>query len=201
MSRNYRGRKPKSEFDQQLVDLARVTRVVAGGRRFRFRATVVIGNRKGKVGFGIAKGQDVSRAVNKATEIAKKNIVEITIVNDTIPHELQIKKSGANIIFKPARPGTGIIAGGAVRPVIELSGIKNIISKMIGSSSKVNNVQATISALTTLATPDELEKRRGGKKVRGTFQRVTKAEQAKKPEDKPRKLAPTGGKRDATVKR
>ncbi len=172
MGRNYRGRKPKSEFDQKLVDLARVTRVVAGGRRFRFRATIVIGNRKGKVGYGIAKGRDVSQAVGKATEIAKKNLIEVTIVNDTIPHELHVKKTGANVIFKPARPGTGIIAGGAIRPVIELSGIKNIISKMIGSASKINNVQATILALGTLATPDELSKRRGAKKVRGTFQRM-----------------------------
>lgn len=170
--RDRRGRRPRSEFDQKLVDLARVTRVVAGGRRFRFRATVVIGNRKGKVGFGLAKGRDVSQAVKKAAENAKKNLIEVSIVNDTIPHEVHIKKSGANVIFKPARAGTGIIAGGAIRPVIELSGIKNIISKMLGSANKVNNVQATMEALKMLVTPDELEKRRGGKKVRGTFQRI-----------------------------
>ncbi len=191
MARNFRGRKPKSEFDQKLVDLARVTRVVAGGRRFRFRATVVIGNRKGKVGFGIAKGKDVSQAVNKATESAKKNLVVVPIVNDTIPHEIHIRKAGANVIFKPARAGTGIIAGGAIRPVIELSGIKNIISKMIGSANKVNNVNATISALSQLATLDELEKRRGGKKIQGTFQRLdlsTESSAAAK-EDKPEKVA------------
>jgi len=168
---NYnRRQKREREFDQKLVDIARVTRVVAGGRRFRFRATIVIGDRKGRVALGIAKGPDVSRAIEKANRYAKKHLVKISIVNDTIPHSVESKFGGARVLLKPARPGTGIIAGGAVRSVIELVGIKNIVSKMLGSANKANNVQATIKGLQSLLTPDELEDRRGVK-IRGTFQR------------------------------
>jgi small subunit ribosomal protein S5 len=163
-------RKPKSEYDQKMVDIARVARVVAGGRRFRFRATVVLGNRKGKVSVGLAKGKDVSGAVEKASMLARKHMVQVPMIGDTIPHQIQVSYGGAEVLLKPARPGTGIIAGGAIRPVIELSGIKNIISKMLGSSNKVNNVRATIKALSQLSTPDELAERRGVT-VRGTFQR------------------------------
>lgn len=161
--------RPKSEFDQKLVDLARVARVVAGGKRFKFRATVVIGDRKGRVGVGIAKGKDVSNAVEKATGVAKKNMITVKIMKDTIPHQIQVRFSAAEVLLKPARPGTGIIAGGAIRPVIEMAGIKNIVSKMLGSSNKLNNVQATIKALSELTTPAELSARRGVK-VSGTFQ-------------------------------
>lgn len=164
-----RGRRPKSEFDHKMVDLARVARVVSGGKRFKFRATVVVGDRKGRVGSGIAKGSDVSTAVEKATRIARKNLVSIPIVHDTIPHQVRIHFSGADILLKPARPGTGIIAGGAIRPVIELSGIKNVISKSFGSSNAANNVQATIKALAGLQTPEMLASTRGVP-VRGTFQ-------------------------------
>jgi len=160
----------KREFDHKLVDLSRVTRVVAGGRRFKFRATVVIGNRKGRVGMGIAKGKDVSKAVDKAQVQAKKVMVDVPIVNGTIPHAVQVKFGGAEVLLKPARPGTGIIAGGSVRPVVELAGIKDVISKMLGSSNHANNVQATLEALSKLSTPDMLEARRQVK-VRGTFQR------------------------------
>lgn len=140
-------KREKSEFGQVLIDVARVTRVVKGGRRFRFRAAVVIGNKKGKVGFGVAKGPDVSVAMSKAFTKAKQNIVEVLIVNDTIPHEITYK-NGASIIFlKPAPKGTGIIAGSAVRPVIELSGIKNIFSKVHGTSNKINNAKTVIKAL------------------------------------------------------
>lgn len=169
--RGGRGRE-KREFDHKLVDLARVARVVAGGRRFKFRATVVIGNHKGKVGLGIAKGKDVSRAVDKAQSQAKKHMVEVPIINGTIPHQIQVKFGGAEVLLKPARPGTGIIAGGSVRPVVELAGIKDIISKMLGSSNHANNVQATLEAFSQLSTPDALQARRGVK-VRGTFQRFS----------------------------
>lgn len=160
----------KREFDHKLVDLSRVTRVVAGGRRFKFRATVVIGNRKGRVGMGIAKGKDVSKAVDKAQAQAKKVMVDVPIINGTIPHQVQVKFGGAEVLLKPARPGTGIIAGGSVRPVVELAGIKDVISKMLGSSNHANNVQATLEAFRMLSTPDMLEARRQVK-VRGTFQR------------------------------
>lgn len=153
-----------------MVDLSRVTRVVAGGRRFKFRATVVIGNRKGRVGMGIAKGKDVSKAVDKAQSQAQKNMVDVPIINGTIPHAVQVKFGGAEVLIKPARPGTGIIAGGSIRPVVELAGVKDIISKMLGSSNRANNVQATLEAFRLLSTPDALEARRGVK-IRGTFQR------------------------------
>jgi small subunit ribosomal protein S5 len=165
-----RSSKPKSEYDQKLVDIARVARVVAGGRRFKFRATVVIGDRKGQVSAAVAKGKDVSNAVEKATSLARKHMVRVPIINDTIPHQIQVRFAGAEVLLKPARPGTGIIAGGAIRPVIELSGIRNVVSKMLGSSNKINNVRATLKALESLSTPDQLQERRGVT-VRGTFQR------------------------------
>jgi small subunit ribosomal protein S5 len=179
MDRRPRGRKPKSEFDHKMVDLARVARVMAGGKRFKFRAAVVMGDRKGRIGFGMAKGRDVSTSVEKAQRIARKNMIEIAIVNDTIPHEVRVHYGGADVLLKPARPGTGIIAGGAVRPVIELSGIKNIISKTFGSSNAANNCKATIEALSQLQTPEMLSETRGVT-VRGTFQRVEQVSEREK---------------------
>jgi small subunit ribosomal protein S5 len=156
-------KKEKSEFEQKLVDIARVVRIVAGGRRFRFRATVVIGNRKGKVGVGIGKAANVTSAVSKAVAFAKKNLILVPIVDGTIPHEVTVDYGGAKVFLKPARPGTGVIAGGPVRAVVELAGIKNILSKMQGSANKLNNVQATILALKNLRTTKNIEKERGKK--------------------------------------
>src|SRR3982750_4005621 len=140
----------KREFDQKIVEIKRVTRVVAGGKRMRFRALVVIGDRKGKVGIGLRKGADVSEAVNKAVNAAKKTMVPIKIINDTIPHQIKFKYKSSVVFLKPAMPGTGVIAGGAIRQVLDLVGIKNVLSKMLGSSNKVNNVMATYLALTKL---------------------------------------------------
>ncbi|MBU1178325.1 30S ribosomal protein S5 [Patescibacteria group bacterium] len=154
-------RREKPEFEQKLVDVARVVRIVAGGRRFRFRATVVIGNQKGKVGAGIGKAGDVSSAITKAVTLAKKKMITVPIVDDTIPHEIKVKYRGAQVFLKPARKGTGIIAGGAVRAVVELAGIRNILSKIQGSSNKPNNVQATIKALELLQTKEQIYQRRG----------------------------------------
>lgn len=140
----------KDEFDQKIVDLARVTRVMAGGKRMKFRACVVIGDHKGSVGFGIAKGADVSAAINKATNKAKKKIVKVKIKNETIPFEIRVKFKAAKIMLKPAPKGTGIKAGGAVRIILELSGIQNIVGKIMGTNNKINNVQATILALEKL---------------------------------------------------
>jgi len=168
-------RREKREFDQKTIDLARVARVVAGGRRFRFRATVVIGNRKGKVGIGISKGKDVRNAIDKAVTRAKRNMIEIPLTGGTVPHQMRVKYSGADVLIKPARPGTGIIAGGAVRPVMELAGVKDIVSKMLGSSNHTNSAQATLKALSLMETPEQLSLRRGVE-VKGTFQRhATKA--------------------------
>ena len=149
--RNFRGKREKPEYDQKLLDLARVARVVKGGRRFRFRATLVIGNRKGKVGVGVGKGTDVSDAIKKAFDDAKKNMISVTLLNNTIPHDISYKLGSARIILKPASQGRGIIAGGAIRTVVDLAGIKDIVSKSLGTSNKLNVARATVAAFSELA--------------------------------------------------
>lgn len=144
--------KPVEEFEQKIIDLARVTRVMAGGKRMRFRACVVIGNKRGQIGYAVAKGADVTLAVNKAVTKAKKHLLTVTMHKETIPHEVRVKYKAASIILKPAPLGTGIKAGGAVREVLALSGIPNIVAKIIGSNNKINNVKATFFALQSLQT-------------------------------------------------
>lgn len=144
-----RTKKEKPEYDQKLLDLARVTRVVKGGRRFRFRATLVIGNRKGKVGVGVGKGADVTDAIKKAFDDGKKNMINVDVSKNTIAHDIFIKSGSAKIMFKPAPEGRGIVAGGAVRAVVDLAGIKDIISKSLGTANKLNVARATIEALKT----------------------------------------------------
>ena len=146
-------RREKSEFDQKLLDLARVTRVVKGGRRFSFRASIVIGNRKGKVGFGVAKGSDVSNAIGKAVADAKKNLVVIKRTNTSIAFNIEKKFGAAKVLLKPAKEGRGVVAGGAMRAVIELAGIKDVTAKSLGSSNKINVARATIAALADLSQP------------------------------------------------
>ncbi len=151
------GRREKPEYDQKLLDLARVTRVVKGGRRFRFRATIVIGNRKGKVGVGIAKGSDVSDAIQKAFNDAKKNFITVALVNGTIAHDVRAKYGSAKVMLKPGKEGRGLIAGGAVRAVMDLLGVKDVVSKSLGSSNSLNLARATMLALEDLrnvATPE-----------------------------------------------
>jgi len=145
-------RREKPEFDQKLLDLARVTRVVKGGRRFRFRATLVIGNRKGRVGVGVAKGTDVAGAIQKAFDKAKKNMIEVDVSSGTISHDVLQKLGGAKVLLKPVSKGRGIIAGGAVRAVMDLAGIKDIVSKSLGSANKLNVARTTIEALKQLKT-------------------------------------------------
>jgi small subunit ribosomal protein S5 len=140
----------KKEFDERIVHIDRVARVVQGGRRFRFRALVVIGDHKGKVGIGIAKGADVTAAVTKATEVAKKHMSKINLYKGTLPHEATAKVGGANILIKPASPGTGLIAGGVVRTILEVAGVSNVLSKSLGSTNKANTAYATIAALESL---------------------------------------------------
>jgi len=137
----------RDEFEQRIIDLRRVTRVMAGGKRLRFRACVVVGDHKDKIGYGVAKGKDVSLAVNKAVAQAKKDLLTVRMVEGTIPHEMTVKYGAALVILRPAQVGTGIIAGGAVRSVLELSGIKNISAKILNSNNKVNNVKAVFKAL------------------------------------------------------
>lgn len=153
MNKNYKKnykREEKDEFEQKVIDIARVTRVMAGGKRMRFRACVVIGNKAGKIGMAVRKGADVSMAINKAVTAARKHILLVRIINETIPHKIIAKFGAAKVLLKPAPAGTGIRAGGPIRSVLDLAGIKNIVSKMLGSKNKINNVHATILALKTI---------------------------------------------------
>ncbi len=138
------------EFLESVIELARVTRVQAGGKRMRFRALVVVGDKKGRVGFGLKKGQDVSMAVTKAATQAKKNLLYVSIIEGTIPHAIRVKYKAAKILLKPGKPGTGLIAGRSIRPVFELAGYTDIVVKMLGSSNKIANVAASIKALEEL---------------------------------------------------
>jgi len=143
----------KDEFESKLLDLARVTRVSAGGKALRFRAVVVVGNKTGIVGVGVSKGLDVAQAIEKATRQAKKNTIRIPIVNDTIPHEVKAKFGPAKVLLRPQRKGRGLVAGGTVRVICTLGGIKNISSKVLGrTGNKLNNAKATIDALKKLKT-------------------------------------------------
>ena len=156
--RRSQGRRPdrrpmepeEKQFDERTLHIDRVARVVKGGRRFRFRALVVVGDRKTRVGIGMAKGADVTAAVTKATDVAKKNFITVSLYKGTLPHESTAKVGGANILIKPASPGTGLIAGGVVRTILEVAGVKNVLSKSLGSSNKANTAYATIEALTKL---------------------------------------------------
>lgn len=143
--------RPKDEFQTKLLDLARVTRVTGGGKRMSFRAVVVAGDKKGKVGIGVDKGKDVSQAIDKATRRAKKDLLSVIIVDGTIPHEVQAKYGPAVILLRPQKKGRGLVAGGAVRTICDLAGIKNISSKILsGSKNKLNNAKATMEALRKL---------------------------------------------------
>lgn len=143
------------QFEELVINIDRVARVVKGGRRFRFKALVVVGDRKNKVGVGVAKGADVQAAIAKATDVAKKNMITVPIANDTIPHDAEIKFSGARVLIKPAAPGTGIIAGGVVRQILGVTSVRNLLSKSLGSTNKVNIAYATIEALRSLVPRDE----------------------------------------------
>lgn len=151
-----RGRKPplKEEhsedgiaWEQRIIELARVTRVMAGGKRMRFRACVAVGDRQGHIGIGVAKGIDVTLAIQKASNKAKKQIITIPMVDQTIPHQVSTKYKAAKVLIRPAPAGKGIVAGGAMRHVFELGGVPNVVGKILGSKNKINNLRATIAAL------------------------------------------------------
>lgn len=142
-------KKEPSEFEERVIEVRRVARTVKGGRRIRFRALIVIGNRKGKIGVGMAKANDVAEAVRKAVAQAKKKLSVVPIVDGTIPYEVTFKFGSAVVMLKPAAAGTSIVAGGAVRAVAELAGITDLLGKMMGSPSKVNNIIATVKALSS----------------------------------------------------
>ena len=159
-----RDREREKEFEERVVTINRVTKVVKGGRRFRFAALVVIGDKKGRVGFGTGKANEVPDAIKKAIEDAKKNVFNVAIVNGTtIPHEIVGKFGAGEILLRPASEGTGVIAGGAVRDVLDLAGFSDILSKCLGSRTPVNMVSATINALQNLKTIEETARLRDKK--------------------------------------
>lgn len=143
--------KPRDEFETKLLDLARISHTRAGGKKMGFRAVVVTGNQKGRIGLGVAKGKDVALAVEKATRLSKKYLINIPILKDTIPHEVYAKSGAAKVLLRPQRKGRGLVAGGTVRIVCTLAGVKNISSKVLGrTGNKLNNARATIEALKKL---------------------------------------------------
>ena len=158
--------KEKSEFDSKLVDLARVVRVSAGGRRFRFRAVVVAGDRKSRVGVGVAKGADVAQAIEKATRKATKSLITVPIVQDTIPHVVEATFGASRILLKPQKKGRGLVAGGVTRVIAEKAGIKNISAKTITRSrNKLNNALATLAAIRKLQVSETKSKEPEKKEV------------------------------------
>lgn len=149
------------ELEDRVVAINRVTKVVKGGRRLRFAALVVVGDRNGHVGFGTGKAQEVPEAIRKAIEDAKKNLIEVPMVESTIPHEVIGRFGGGHILMKPAVAGSGVSAGGPVRAVLELAGVADITSKSLGSSTPINMVRATVQGLTQLKRVEEVAKLRG----------------------------------------
>lgn len=162
--RQRKPRRPKREakqFEERVVNINRVTKVVKGGRRFRFSALVVIGDKKGQVGFGTGKAQEVPDAIKKAIEDAKRNLVQVPMYNSTIPHTVTGHFGAGEVFLKPAIGGTGVIAGGPVRAVLELAGVEDILSKSLGSNTPINIVRATFDAIDQLRTAEEVAETRG----------------------------------------
>ena len=160
--RNNNSSKPRTDLEEKVIDINRVTKVVKGGRQFRFSATVVVGDRKGKVGLGTGKAKEMPDAVKKATLAASKNLINVELIdNRTISHEITVKEGASRVMLKPAAEGTGVKAGGPVRDVLELAGVKDVLSKSLGSSTKINMARATLNALKNQKSPAHIAALRG----------------------------------------
>jgi small subunit ribosomal protein S5 len=157
----YKDRETKSDFEERVIHVNRCAKVVKGGRRFSFSALIVVGDRNGRVGFALGKANEVADAIRKGTEAAKRNAVRITMKNKTIPHEVSSKFDGASVYMRPASEGTGVIAGGGMRAVLELSGVRDVLAKSMGSTNPLNVIRATMLGLQKLSSREAILEERG----------------------------------------
>lgn len=190
-------REPK-EFEEEVIQIDRVTRVVKGGRKLRFRATVAIGNKKGKVGVGVGKSNEVQGAIQKAINKAKKDLATIIMDGSTIPHSIKLKLKSSKLLLMPAVPGTGLMAGGTIRKVLALAGVKDVMSKSFGTNNKLNNTKAAFAALKMLRSTPMMERRAAKKAIQIKKPVVASAPQASAPAVKA--PAPKVVKKDETIK-
>ncbi|MEK6587650.1 MAG: 30S ribosomal protein S5 [Chloroflexota bacterium] len=161
MKREFQGREERKEFDERVIDISRVAKVVKGGRKFHFRVVVAVGDNRGRIGLGIGKAKGVPEAIRKASERARQDMQPFALEGTTIPHEILTEHGGAKVLLKPASPGTGVIAGGAVRAVLSAAGVRDVLTKSLGSSNTLNVAEATLKGLRQLRRAKDLAADRG----------------------------------------